>query len=712
MSEWPDYPHVDSISALCLSNNGKFIISASSSECSVKIWDVHTRSEIGSLKHTSEVLDVEISPDDGHLVCGVKDGKFSVWNLRRVLPMSYFFHSLTAFPTFPSDSDSHPIVSLLHRSGTRHDLIYRIFERHDAVNGSRVVYTTILLTGPSSGYACDNALGRLTMHKRVIKSLSVKPSLVAILAKSVAQSNQELYDAAIETLNVALENCDQEEEDFVNVIKAITFFDAGLRDDAIRHVNDLVVRSPDVKHLCAFVQAKMYSLLAADAMESRDFIRAIPLFAQARHLCPSGQYPEMDTVSLVRHSSKLSGRTVVIFFKGHNLSGISARPAASAKRTQQVLDTLREMESVFRDEIKLRSELSGWLAGFKSRCVEMLESQGDGAMHYDDAITQYTVALAINPTPLLAATLFMKRSKARAALSLWDDALKDAEEAIKLNPSFPLGYERKHTALHGLERYGDAINALTTMISILESSPDPEIRLLRGNYINPSDTKNAVLEVFRKFVDNSPFRLIDTRSGRLCDAEKRRKIFKEDPIFKELVSSMTTQLHLERINTVTRQYFQYVMLSHRWEAKELELADVLDNSIYELNTSPALTKLQRFCRLARDAKFRWAWSDTCCINRDKDVEFAKSINSMFHWYRCSAATIVYLTGVPPQMIPGALKESVWMTRGWTLQELLAPPVIRFYYEDWTPYLNNTSHNHKESVDIMQELEDATGVTAG
>lgn len=174
---------------------------------------------------------------------------------------------------------------------------------------------------------------------------------------------------------------------------------------------------------------------------------------------------------------------------------------------------------------------------------------------------------------------------------------------------------------------------------------------------------------------------------------------------------MATQLHRERINTVTEQYFQYVMLSHRWETKELELADVLDKSIDELDASPALTKLQRFCHLARNANFRWAWSDTCCINRDKDVEFEKSINSMFRWYRCSAATIVYLTGVPPRMIPGALKRSVWMTRGWTLQELLAPPVIRFYYEDWTPYLNNTSHNHKESADIMQELEDATGVTA-
>lgn len=92
MSKWPGHPHFDSISTLCLSNNGKFVISASSSECYVKIWDVHTRSELGSLKHTSEVLDVEVSPDDGHLVSATKDGKIFLWDIQKVLRTPYFFH--------------------------------------------------------------------------------------------------------------------------------------------------------------------------------------------------------------------------------------------------------------------------------------------------------------------------------------------------------------------------------------------------------------------------------------------------------------------------------------------------------------------------------------------------------------------------------------------------------------------------------------------
>ena len=295
-----------------------------------------------------------------------------------------------------------------------------------------------------------------------------------------------------------------------------------------------------------------------------------------------------------------------------------------------------------------------------------------------------------------------------------------------MNPSSPWGYERKHAALHKLARYGDAIDPLKTMISILENSPDANIRRkhmrltdyffltlvlvdLRDNYIDPSDTEKAILEVFANTSHNTPFRLLDTTSGRLCDAEKRRAIFTDDPVFQELVSSMINEVHKERIDTATRQYLQYVMLSHRWGTEELELADVLDKSIFNLDASTSATKLQQFCHLARDAEFRWAWSDTCCIDKDKDVEFERSINSMFHWYRCSAATIVYLADVPPQLIPGELKGSVWMERGWTLQELLSPPVIRFYYKDWTPYLNDKSLNHKESAVIMQELEDATGV---
>ncbi|KAG0700940.1 hypothetical protein DFH29DRAFT_1080368 [Suillus ampliporus] len=153
------------------------------------------------------------------------------------------------------------------------------------------------------------------------------------------------------------------------------------------------------------------------------------------------------------------------------------------------------------------------------------------------------------------------------------------------------------------------------------------------------------------------------------------------------------------------------MLSHRWETKEPALHDVQDKVVYDLDPVGTMVKLQTFCKLARDAGHHWAWSDTCCIDQTNNIELQRSVNSMFVWYRESALTIVYLSDVPPSSTSGALAYSAWNTRGWTVQEFLAPNVILFYRNDWSLYLNDRSPNHKKSVAIMKELEDSTGINA-
>ena len=72
---------------------------------------------------------------------------------------------------------------------------------------------------------------------------------------------------------------------------------------------------------------------------------------------------------------------------------------------------------------------------------------------------------------------------------------------------------------------------------------------------------------------------------------------------------------------------------------------------------------------------------------------------------------MYLSDAPPSSNPGAIARSTWITRGWTLQEFLAPKVVLFYQSNWTLYLDARSPNHKESAGIMRELEDATGINA-
>ncbi|KIK18425.1 hypothetical protein PISMIDRAFT_684187 [Pisolithus microcarpus 441] len=85
---------------------------------------------------------------------------------------------------------------------------------------------------------------------------------------------------------------------------------------------------------------------------------------------------------------------------------------------------------------------------------------------------------------------------------------------------------------------------------------------------------------------------------------------------------------------------------------------------------------------------------------------------MYKWYTDSAATLVFLAEVSHPSKPKDLPHSKWMTRAWTLQELLAPPVILFYDSEWKPYLGNTGTNHKESPEIMQELADAIKIPCG
>jgi hypothetical protein len=234
---------------------------------------------------------------------------------------------------------------------------------------------------------------------------------------------------------------------------------------------------------------------------------------------------------------------------------------------------------------------------------------------------------------------------------------------------------------------------------------------LRQQYINLSEAEGVIQETIKDQLDDAPHRLLNTFTGRLCSRGAQIDAFKASTEYKELLSSLLVDVELrkEHIIDVVATYFRCVTLSHRWEGKEPLLHDIQDKVVDELSSVGGIMKLQSFCKTARAAGYRWGWVDTCCIDQANNVELQKSLNSMFVWYRTSALTMVYLSDVPPSSRPGALARSAWNTRGWTVPEFLAPKVIRFYQNDWTPYLDDFSPNHKQSVAIMQELEDATGI---
>ena len=135
---------------------------------------------------------------------------------------------------------------------------------------------------------------------------------------------------------------------------------------------------------------------------------------------------------------------------------------------------------------------------------------------------------------------------------------------------------------------------------------------------------------------------------------------------------------------------EYVILSHRWEAEELVFEDVMKEPISNISsparTKRGFTKVQGTCALAIKDGFDWVWIDSCCIDKSSSAELQEAINSMFRWYQEAQICYAYLSDVSDEQAgcDVAFEQSLWFTRGWTLQELLAPYSVEFYAADWAP----------------------------
>jgi hypothetical protein len=97
-------------------------------------------------------------------------------------------------------------------------------------------------------------------------------------------------------------------------------------------------------------------------------------------------------------------------------------------------------------------------------------------------------------------------------------------------------------------------------------------------------------------------------------------------------------------------------------------------------------KIKRCCEVALSDGFKYAWIDTCCIDKTSSSELSEAINSMYRWYKTAAVCYVILSDVPSDedyhLQSSAFRTSRWFTRGWTLQELIAPACVVFYGIDW------------------------------
>jgi hypothetical protein len=102
--------------------------------------------------------------------------------------------------------------------------------------------------------------------------------------------------------------------------------------------------------------------------------------------------------------------------------------------------------------------------------------------------------------------------------------------------------------------------------------------------------------------------------------------------------------------------------------------------LYSLKASEAsVDKLIQFLQVSESKKCQYAWIDTICINKEISSELDESIRSMYGWYRDSHICIVHLAQTDYHY---DMRRDVWFTRGWTLQELIAPKRISFFTKHW------------------------------
>ncbi len=124
----------------------------------------------------------------------------------------------------------------------------------------------------------------------------------------------------------------------------------------------------------------------------------------------------------------------------------------------------------------------------------------------------------------------------------------------------------------------------------------------------------------------------------------------------------------------------YAILSHTWGEDDEEAT--FQDLTGEIGKSKTGYKKIQFCAEQGD-RLQHFWVDTCCIDKADYTELSEAINSMFRWYRDANTCYVYVSDVSTRgfnandplfqsMWETAFREGRWFTRGWTLQELIAP----------------------------------------
>ncbi|KAH7921932.1 hypothetical protein BV22DRAFT_692701 [Leucogyrophana mollusca] len=228
--------------------------------------------------------------------------------------------------------------------------------------------------------------------------------------------------------------------------------------------------------------------------------------------------------------------------------------------------------------------------------------------------------------------------------------------------------------------------------------------------------KTLVDEFNRRAFNDMPSRLIYIPEMRIIERSQLFSILRPDKITLADIDAVpcppyltrsTEEWRAERVHDVVEELTKYAIFSHRWlPAGEPTFQDMTrDGKPIGLGYE----KLMKFCEAAGTYGCVLAWSDTCCINKESSAELDEAIRSMFKWYRAAYICIAYLADSESVR---DFTHDAWFTRGWTLQELLAPRRIKFYGKGWKPLGDGLARDTGASVldeRIMSAISRVTNI---
>ncbi|KAK1244088.1 hypothetical protein MKX08_002226 [Trichoderma sp. CBMAI-0020] len=180
---------------------------------------------------------------------------------------------------------------------------------------------------------------------------------------------------------------------------------------------------------------------------------------------------------------------------------------------------------------------------------------------------------------------------------------------------------------------------------------------------------------------------------------------------------------LELVDILDDDVPPYAIISHTWGDEEISIqllrrlgghshlasssSKPLDKRRRAILSKKGYVKIAGAARLAVSRGLNYLWVDTVCIDKTSSSELSEAINSMYLWYEQSAECYAYLSDVEPPATQDAnafdenLRNSRWFTRGWTLQELVAPKLVLFYASDWS--LLGQKHSPPEFAKTISEI---------